>query len=233
MKLLPIKLGIARPTGNAQTSSKRQAGQKPGGSDQDLKDKVLKRDKKTCRFCGFQAEKYQEILFLNQDETDLRPANMATACIFCHQCFQLDKVSAMRSGALIWCPELGQAEINQLAKAVYIARISQGAMADAARKTLDILMSRREEVKTRLGTDDPFILATVLKDYLSKKSYAGRKEKLEGVRLLPLDRRIIREGDLEFNQFPQILAYWRSKDGPFGQTPPNKWIETFGHELAA
>lgn len=233
MKLLPIKLGIARPTGNAQTSSKGKAGTKPGQSVEDLKNKILKRDKDTCLFCGFQSKKYQEIHFLNHNLTDLRPSNMATACIFCHQCFQLDKVSAMRSGALIWCPEMTQAHINQLTKAVYIARISQGPMADSARRILDILMSRREEVKQRLGTDDPFILATVLKDFLSKKSYVASADKLEGVRLLPLDRRIIKEGDLEFNQFPQILAYWRSKDGPFGQTPPNKWIETFGQELVA
>jgi intracellular multiplication protein IcmJ len=50
-----------------------------------------------------------------------------------------------------------------------------------------------------------------------------REKKLEGIRLFPLDRRIIKEGDLEFNQFPQILAYWRSKDGPFGGKVPNKW----------
>ena len=34
---------------------------------------------------------------------------------------------------------------------------------------------------------------------------------------------IIKEGDLEFNQFPQILAFWRSKDGPFGGKVPNQW----------
>ena len=228
MKLLPIKLGIARPTGSAQKSS----GANASHTLDSIKPKILERDKNTCRFCGFESKKYQEILILNHQEDDIRTANLATSCIFCHQCFHLEKVSQMRSGALIWCPELSQAEINQLTKAIYIARISQGAMADAARKSLDTLMARREEVKTRLGTDDPFILSTVLRDYLSSKSYAGRVEKLDGVRLLPLDRRIIKEGDLEFNQFPQILAYWRSKDGPFGNIPPNKWIEQF-RDLAA
>mgnify|MGYP000275845136 CR=1 FL=1 len=41
------------------------------------------------------------------------------------------------------------------------------------------------------------------------------------------NRRIIKEGDLEFNQFPQILAYWRSKDGPFGDVPPRRWVNLF------
>lgn len=100
-------------------------------------------------------------------------------------------------------------------------------MADAARKTLDILMARREEVKSRLGTDDPFILSSVLQDYLGDKHYYFRDKKLNGVKLFPLDRRIIKEADLEFNQFPQILAYWRSKNGPFGGKTPPQWISIY------
>jgi intracellular multiplication protein IcmJ len=90
-----------------------------------------------------------------------------------------------------------------------------------------MLMQRREEVRKRLGTDDPFILAAVLKDYISDKAYEAREAKLEGIRLFPLDRRIIKEADLEFNQFPQILAYWRAKDGPFGGMVPRQWIDLY------
>ena len=96
-------------------------------------------------------------------------------------------------------------------------------MSDTAKKTLEMLMERRNEAKNRLSTDDPYILAMVMEDFLSPRNYARRVEKLDGIRLFPLDRRIIREGDLEFNQFPQILAFWRSKDGPFGGKIPNQW----------
>lgn len=231
MKLLPIKLGINRPLPNAKNSGAKRAGIRQGKTPEELLEeitpKILERDKNTCRFCGFQSEKYQKILIINYDEYDLRPANLATSCIFCHQCFHLNDVSPMRSGALIWCPELKQNQINQIAKAIYIGRISQGAMADASRKVFDTFMERREEVKSRLGSDDPYILSTVLRDFISDKSYSERNAKIEGVRLLPLDRRIIKDGELEFNQFPQILAYWRSKDGPFGPFPPAKWLAEF------
>jgi intracellular multiplication protein IcmJ len=100
-------------------------------------------------------------------------------------------------------------------------------MADAARDAMETLLSRKEEAKSRLGTDSPRILATVLQDFLEAKEYKSRLAKLKGFRILPLDRRIIREGELEFNQFPQILAYWRSKDGPFGEVPPRKWVKVF------
>lgn len=225
MRNIPVILGIARSTRNARSTSGK--GGKTKTLTPELKQKIFERDAYTCQCCGFKSAKYQDIHFLNGLATDLRSENMITACIFCHQCFNLDKVSEMRSGVLIWLPEIEQTDLHHIARAVYVARISQGPIADAARRTLDILMHRREEMRNRLGTDDPFILSTVLKDYISQKNYEVREKKLEGVRLFPLDRRIIKESDLEFNQFPQILAYWRSKDGPFGGKVPKEWINIY------
>ena len=133
----------------------------------------------------------------------------------------------MRSGVLLWLPEISQTDLHHMARAIYVARISQGPIAEAARRALDALMKRREAVRARIGTDDPYILSIVLKDYLSDGHYKGRAEKIDGIRLFPLDRRIIKEADLEFNQFPQILAYWRSKEGPFGNRTPQKWFDIY------
>ncbi|HOO81488.1 MAG TPA: type IV secretion protein DotN [Alphaproteobacteria bacterium] len=232
MEHFPITLGIARPKPG---SSRKQSGAgKPGSSSamegklpKDLKQKIFERDEHTCQCCGFQSKKYQEVLHKNFDPSDTSEKNLITTCIFCHQCFHLDAVSAMKSGVLVWLPEIDQAMLHHIARAIYIARISQGPVAEAARKSLDVIMGRREEAKKRIYTDDPFILASVLSDYLGPKHYDARKEKLEGLRLFPLDRRIIKEADLEFNQFPQILAYWRSKDGPFGGKTPPQWISIY------
>ncbi len=217
MELLPITLGIGRSAANPHLQ------EKVANQLSELRPKIFERDKHICRFCGFQSAKYQEITFLNGHGQDIRPDNMVTSCIFCHQCFDLEKASQMNSGVLIWLPEIEQAELNHIARAIYVARISQGTMADAARSALESLMARREDAKVRMATDDPFFLSTVLRDFVGPKNYADRGQKLDGIRLLPLDRRNITEGDLKFNQFPQILAYWRSKDGPFGGTPPANW----------
>ena len=218
MSLLDLNLGIFR-----EPSKSKGQGKLPN----DIKQKIIERDNHTCQYCGFVAKKYQEVYHLNHDTGDHREKNLITACIFCHQCFQLEKVSDMRSGVLLWLPEIEQRELHHIARSIYVARISQGPVAEAARKSLDIIMSRREEVKNRISTDDPYILSTVLRDYLGPKSYNMRMKKLNGVRLFPLDRRIIKEADLEFNQFPQILAYWRSKDGPFGGKAPPQWISIY------
>lgn len=193
----------------------------------DLKNKVLQRDDHTCRYCGFQSRKYQEVNFIGKADKAAGPDDYATACTFCYQCFHLERIDRMQSGAVIWLPEIGQAALHHVCRAIYVARISQGPMADAARDGMEALLARKEEAKNRLGADSAKILATILQDFLEPAEYKNRAAKLKGFRILPLDRRIIKEGDLEFNQFPQILAYWRSKDGPFGELPPRKWVETF------
>ena len=238
MDLIPIELGIARPLPKkAGDAKKRKAGRAPSPSgssnseagkiSQGLKQRIFERDDNTCRCCGFKSSKYQEIHFIDNDHTNLDEKNLATTCIFCHQCFNIETVSKMRSGMLIWLPEISQADLHHIARAIYVARISQGPVAEASRAALDAIMARRDEAKRRISTDDPSILSTVLRDYMGAGHYQRRTKKLEGLRLFPLDRRIIKEADLEFNQFPQILAFWRSKDGPFGGKVPTQWISIY------
>ncbi len=222
MSKFPAILGIARrATGNSFLSGAAPA------VPVETRQAVFERDDYTCRCCGFRSLRYQDVLHLDSDLSNNAAKNLATVCQFCGQCFDLEQVVQMKSGFLIWMPEMEQTTLNHIARAVYIARVSQGPMADAARRILDIVMTRREDVKRRIQTDDPYVLANVFRDFLGAKAYAERETKLKGVRLFPLDRRMVREGDLEFNQFPQILAYWRSKDGPFGGKLPAQWLEYF------
>ncbi len=220
MVYLPITLGIKDQTSNAHSYEETS---KIGSVSPEVRQKILEQDKHSCRFCGFKSQKYQEIHFLDGNYQNLRVDNLATACIYCHQCFDLEKVAQMRSGMLIWLPEIEQSELNHIARAIFVSRISQGSMAETATEALNTLRERRKEAQARIHTDDPFVLSIVMRDFLTSKHYGMRGQKLDGIRLLPLDRRIIKEGDLEFNQFPQILAYWRSKAGPFGEKVPNQW----------
>ena len=184
---------------------------------------IFERDDHTCQCCGFRAEKYQDILFKNGNPQNTSEQNLATVCGFCYQCFYLDQAALMRSGILIWFPEVPQHILNHLARSLYIGRISQGESAETSKHLLDIFLKRRDDCKKRIGTDSPFVAAQILRDYVTPRVYDFRQAKLKGVRLFPLDRKIIKEADIEFNQFPQILAYWRSKDGPFGGKIPSQW----------
>lgn len=202
-------------------------------ADEDTRTRIFERDDHTCQYCGYHSKKFQLVHVRDGNPKNTNDANLTTSCIFCHQCFHLDQVASMKSGVLIWMPEVSQAQLHHLARALYVARITQGPMAETARKSLEMIMKRREEAIERIKTDDPQVLSLVLKDYLDRTQYAKFNEKLNGIRLFPLDRRTVKEGDLEFNQFPQILAYWRSKDGPFGQMMPQGWAERYQELKAA
>jgi intracellular multiplication protein IcmJ len=225
MKYTKLTLGIAR--GSVRNASSSQDKKNLDA----LKTKVFERDDYTCQCCGFRAQKYQELFFRNGDRADQSTKNVMTTCIFCAQVYEIDRAAEMKSGVLIWLPEIEQHILHHIVRAIYVGRISQGPMAEASRKAQDVLLARREEAKRRLGTDEANIMAMVLRDYITPRHYAQRTEKLKGVRLLPLDRRIIQESGLQFNQFPQILAYWRSKDGPFGGKIPAQWINFYQDAL--
>ena len=237
-KFLPIELALSA---DAFTKQKRQGSDGmiaahlvfDPNADEDTRQRIFTRDNYECQYCGFKSEKFQLIHVKDGDPKNKSDDNLTTSCIFCHQCFNLDKISEMKSGTLIWMPEITQAQVHHLARSIYVGRITQGPMADTARRTLEMIMKRREEAIERIKTDDPKILTVVLKDYITKRDYDRRLTKLDGIRLFPLDRRTVKEGDLEFNQFPQILAYWRSKEGPFASLNPNDWVARYAETQVA
>ena len=209
-----------------------------GGVTPALRAAVVARDQHTCWGCGFTSLRHQDLVVISGEPRDID--NIVTACPFCSQCVEIERVAQMRSGVLIWLPELDQAAVHHVARDVYRARLSQDNEASSrARRALDRLIAplrtadgpqtRRAAAVNRLGFDDPAVLAEALGD----EERTGAPVDLHGIRLWPLDRRIMREGFVEFNQFPMILAYWRSEDGPFAGTPGFPWLTKLESALQA
>lgn len=173
---------------------------------------VQARDANRCRFCGFESWKYQEVVALSGSPWDVD--GTVTACIFCHQVACLDVVPAMRSGVLVWLPEVPQATLHHMARGIYLWRITSGLRSERARRVLDRVMERRAVAAQRLGSDDLHLFIQKLRSLRQGTPDPGFESALSGLRLFPLDRRIRREMDIEFNQFPGILAFWRSRNGP-------------------
>lgn len=190
---------------------------------------VHRRDHYGCRFCGFYSEKYQKAIVLEGGYREL--SRIATACIFCEQTACVDTVPLLRSGVLVWMPELTQADLNDLAKAIYVCRISQGEPAVKARALLDAIMKRRRAATENFGSDDPAKLADQLRHGGDRSSPTVADAVARGLRLCPLDRRIIQEHNIEFNQFPQILAYWRSKKGPLSTESAAQILASYSAKL--
>lgn len=176
------------------------------------RESIFSRDFDTCQFCGFRSKKYQNIIAENG--FDWVPQNLFTVCVSCSSCLMLEMVDTWESGVLIWLPELSQATLNRVIPTVHVLRIRSDATADKARQAVERLNGRRQLASNLLGSDKPSFLARMIGDCETTEEWYELRKKIDGIRLLPRDRRIIREADLEFNQYPQIQAYWRSKNGP-------------------
>lgn len=148
-----------------------------------------------------------------------------TVCPFCEMCLSLEHAGIVGGGVLVWLPEMSQAELHHIVRAIYVARSQDGAMGESATRALEILLGRRTEAKKRLGSDDPLLLATVLIEKTTADDYAARVEKLDGIRFLPLDRWLVHTPGGDRDLFPSMIKYWTSPEGPFHGFSSDTWGE--------
>lgn len=150
--------------------------------------KVVERDQGVCHYCSFQSEKHNEVINVDGNYRNNTLDNMALACPFCIQCCFLEMVGvSLGDGVLIYLPELGQADLNGLAHALFAAICNQTEQADTARKLYDHLKLRARLVTEHLGEGmkKPSMLAQMILDTPSEDPKQVEKTILEPLRLLP------------------------------------------------
>lgn len=154
----------------------------------DFAKKILERDQYTCRFCGFQAKIYQDIVNIDGDYNNNKASNIATACCFCAQCFFLESVGVggYGGGTLIYLPEITQPELNSMCHVLFCAITNDTGYKSSAQTIYLGFKVRSQQIEDRFGegTSDPSIFGHLLID-----SVGLNAEKLAkifyGVRLLP------------------------------------------------
>ncbi|NDE90332.1 MAG: type IV secretion protein DotN [Alphaproteobacteria bacterium] len=230
MSLLPITLGVKRTLDAQQSGAAKPKRRKPLSKAEfsKLVQQTFEKDSYTCCYCGFQSRQFQKAIPKDWAVTDPRDSEMVTACIFCEQCFNLENVGPMASGTLIWLPEISQASLHHMMRAVYACRaqidIAPEDIKNCADRAFEVLFNRRGEAKRRIGTDDPMVLAAALLENIKEETFRSRDEKIKGIRLMPLDKRMIPSASGKDNdQFPRIIEYWVSDEGPLGNLPPDTW----------
>lgn len=193
-------------------------------------EKALGRDDYACRYCGFRSKQFQRTI----PDTEAGDPPIATVCTFCEQILSLERAGITGAGLLIWLPEITQINLNHLVHAIFVAKSEKGGpMEVLATRAFDALTVRRAEAKKRIGTDDPTLLATIFRESLSKEEMKLAVPKLEGIRLLPSDKYMMRGPKGDANQFPQMAKYWLSVSGPFGQYPTDKWAENLKQAMGS
>ncbi len=195
-----------------------------------IREQALARDKNSCQYCGFTCSKYQEIHHLNDDHSDNRLENLITTCPFCHMCFHIGLAGQYGEGRLIFLPEIEQKDLNHLVRIMVFAEYmandgsvdkakqASSKAADAISKSIRAKFLEREAAAERLiGTSDPSELANILLG-LPDDVYAEREERLLGIRLLPMGKKM---SDGEDKMKLHVEAWLRQ--GPFAGAVPNTW----------
>lgn len=150
--------------------------------------KVLMRDEYKCQFCGFQAHEHQEIVNLDGNFRNNKISNMATACVYCTQCFFLESigVGGFGGGIVIYLPEFSQAELNSMCHVLFCAISNNSGFKNTAQNIyLNFkLRSGMVEAKFGEGSSDPANFGHLLIDaqHIGDEKLGKMKE---GLRLLP------------------------------------------------
>ena len=87
---------------------------------------IIKRDKYTCRYCGFAARHHQEVHHLDHNHGNLDENNLVCACALCHRSFHLHALDEAHAAQAVWLPEITQVELNHICRAAAVAEYRHG-----------------------------------------------------------------------------------------------------------
>lgn len=156
-------------------------------------DAVLQRDQHTCRFCGFQADEYQDVINLDGNYNHNTTDNMVTACCFCAQCFFLESVGKQDygGGLLVYLPEMTQSELSGLCHVLFCAIENATEYRTDAQNILNDLRLRARPVDERFGDgmSNPAMLGQMLVDTPMENREEVIAATLADLRLLPLRKK--------------------------------------------
>lgn len=182
MELLPITLSAQR--GNWRLYHARRRNNKF----LDVKKRVLQRDNFTCRYCGFYAKEFQEVVNIDQNYKRNTLDNLATACCFCAQCFFVDSAGLDNNtgGNIVHLPEISQADLNNFCRVLYCSLDKDSAYKGKLQAVYMSLKDRSKEVISCFGPDacEPRVFGQGLLDANLNKDQL-QHEVLRHLRLLP------------------------------------------------
>lgn len=154
----------------------------------EIENQVLSRDHYTCQYCGFQARDFQDVVNVDGNYRNNKLTNLATACVFCSQCFFIESVGVGEygGGTLIYLPELTQEELNSLCHVLFCAITNDTGYKATAQSVYRSFKFRSQIIENKFGdgSSNPAVFGQLLID-----SGITEPEKiddiLKDVRLLP------------------------------------------------
>lgn len=189
--------------------------------------KIIKRDKYTCKACGFQSRRFMEVHHRDHNHNNNAPENLATICPLCHMSMHMGRAGAQGEAVLIWLDPthqaLDQASLNNLVRTSVVSNRYIHAVSDASRNLLSDLARHTSIAERIVGTSRPEVLAdAILK--LPEEAHRKRFELFDGVRMLWTGKLYRRGKDIA----PEMISYMAfDPGGPFGGNDPERWTPLY------
>ncbi|HJN37771.1 MAG TPA: type IVB secretion system protein IcmJDotN [Gammaproteobacteria bacterium] len=154
-----------------------------------FKKRVHERDESTCKFCGFKAQRFMDVVNRDGNYSNNKINNLITACPLCSQCNFVEYVgkSEFGGGTLIFLPEMTQEQLNGLCHVLFCSITNTADFSQKAQNIYNALRLRSKVVEKYLGehTSSPSHLGQMLTDTPLENNAFIASEVLKSLRLLP------------------------------------------------
>ncbi|MFI4954809.1 MAG: type IVB secretion system protein IcmJDotN [Gammaproteobacteria bacterium] len=162
-----------------------------------LQSKVWSRDDYTCRFCGFTAKQYQEVVNINGNYRDNKLNNLATACIFCAH---TQLLGLRNNSKIIYFPNISQVDLNHFMRVLFCCTHFGEEYAETAKTLVQALKLRSQTIENVFGADcsDSVLFAQTFIDAVDQT----KKDSITQ-NILPQLRWYPNRGDYE-----EVISYW-------------------------
>lgn len=186
----------------------------------EIREQVLKRDKYTCFYCGFKANKFQEVHHIDDNHANNDIKNLTTVCPICHACKHVGFSGIKNRAFLIYYPDMSQVELNYLIKILWFgfnSKIDENnkESIEIKNKCIDLIKifdNLKNTAEDKLGTSNPSIFANEILLKLSDEEYKKRQEKLKGFLLIPI-----------MGAYKKQIEYWQ--ETVFKNLPISTWSD--------
>jgi intracellular multiplication protein IcmJ len=216
-----------------------------------MRKKVLERDQRKCRFCGFAEVAYPECHHLDDDHMNNTMENLVTACPWCHQYNHIGLAGIMGTAQMAWIPGVPPRNIHHMMRAILVckswAKTARSAQEQGIAKSMKngidaleaALNNRVTMAKQKFGTSNPVYMADalILLEKDSPEKYAKRSELLDGLIMLPTCHYYRGGKDI----MDEVVASWTAPAevnkqsgmaGEFSGISPKSWNTMLTQHLA-
>ncbi len=163
-----------------------------------LQSKIWSRDRYICRFCGFRAKEYQEVVNVNGNYRDNDPKNLATSCVFCAH---TQLLGLKNNSKIIYLPNMSQVALNHFIRILFCSSRMGEEYEETSKGLIQAFKMRAATIETVFGPDcsDSALFAQTFIDAADpkNKSYAQLFTQL---RWLP-----------NRNDYEDVISYWSEK----------------------